>query len=136
MPPSRVPRSRSEDRPPAPWGKFPLTEVVVFVGLILLLAGFFVAPPRGPIMIGAGLVLSSVAGLELALREHLAGYRSHTLILAGMGGVITLALGWTLLAPVISPAVRVVLAAVVFGLGAWYFSGLFARRSGGARFRL
>ncbi len=136
MPRSRSRRPRREDRPPAPWGTFPLTEVVVFVGLVLLLAGFFVAPPRGPIMIGAGLVLSSVAGLELALREHLAGYRSHTLILAGMGGVITLAVGWTLLASVIAPALRIVLAAVVFGVGAWYFSGLFARRSGGARFKL
>ena len=129
-------RSGREDRPQAPWGSFPLTEIVVFVGLVLLVAGFFVSPPRGPIMIGAGLVLASLAGLEQALREHLAGYRSHTLILAGIGAVITLALGWTLLDAVLSPVIRILLAAVVFGAGAWYFSRLFARRSGGARFKL
>ena len=129
-------RPSRDDRPPAPWGSFPLTEIVVFVGLVLLIAGFFVAPPRGPIMIGAGLVLSSLAGLELALREHLAGYRSHTLILAGIGAVVTLAVGWTFLDSILTPPVRLLLAAAVFGAGAWYFSRLFARRSGGARFKL
>lgn len=129
-------RSPGEGRPPAPWGSFPLTEIVVFVGLVLLIAGFFVTPPRGPIMIGAGLVLASLAGLELALREHLAGFRSHTLILAGIGAVITLAIGWTLLDSILTPPIRILLAGVVFGAGAWYFSRLFARRSGGARFKL
>src|ERR687897_519456 len=72
--------------PSAPWGSFPLTELVVLVALVLLVAGFFVAPPRGPVMLGAGLVLGSLAGLELAAREHLAGYRSHTLLLGGAVG--------------------------------------------------
>lgn len=128
--------SRKEGRPPAPWGSFPLTEIVVFTGLVLLVAGFFVSPPRGPLMIGAGLVLASLAGLEQALREHLAGYRSHTLILSGIGAVVMLALGWTVLDSLLTPVLRVLLAAGVFGAGAWYFSGLFARRSGGTRFKL
>jgi len=129
-------KASRQQRPEAPWGSFPLTEIVVLVGLVLLVAGFFVHPPRGPIMIGAGLVLASLAGLEQALREHLAGYRSHTLILAGIGAVITLAVGWTLLDDLLTPILRILLAAVVFGVAGWYFSGLFARRSGGARFRL
>lgn len=129
-------RSPEQDRPPAPWGAFPLAEIVVLVGLILLVAGFFVSPPRGPIMIGAGLVLASLSGLELALREHLAGYRSHTLILAGIGGVVTLAICWTLLGSILAPVARILIAGAVFGAGAWYFSRLFARRSGGARFKL
>ena len=129
-------RSPEQDRPPAPWGAFPLAEIVVLVGLILLVAGFFVSPPRGPIMIGAGLVLASLSGLELALREHLAGDRSHTLVLAGIGGVVTLAICWTLLGSILAPVARILIAGAVFGAGAWYFSRLFARRSGGARFKL
>ena len=56
-----------------------------------LFAGFFVAPPRGPIMIGTGLVLGSLAGLELSVREHFAGYRSHTLLIAGFAAVVVTA---------------------------------------------
>src|SRR3712207_3872802 len=77
------PKRGADEPPPAPWGSFPLSELVVLVALILLVAGFVTEPPRGAIMIGAGLVLGSLAGLELSLREHLAGYRSHTLLLAG-----------------------------------------------------
>ena len=39
-------------------------------------------------MIGTGLVLGSLAGLELSAREHFAGYRSHTLLLAGAVGML------------------------------------------------
>ena len=35
----------------------------------------------------AAALLGSVAGLEVALREHLGGYRSHTLVLAGLCAV-------------------------------------------------
>ena len=37
-------------------------------------------------LIGTGLALGSLAGLELSIREHFAGYRSHTLLLAGAAG--------------------------------------------------
>ena len=50
----------------APWGSFPLTELVVLVALIMLVGGFFVSRRAKPIMIGTGLVLGSLAGLELS----------------------------------------------------------------------
>ena len=43
-----------------------------------------------------GLVIASLGGGELALREHLAGYRSHSSLLAGVAtfvAVTALALG-------------------------------------------
>src|SRR5919108_5242072 len=80
-------RAGADQRPPAPWGDFPLSEIVVFIGILLLIAGFFVSPPQGFVMIAVGLVLGSLAGLELSIREHLAGYRSHTLLLAAAVGV-------------------------------------------------
>ena len=33
-------------------------------------------------MLAAAAALGSLAGLEISLREHLAGYRSHTTVLA------------------------------------------------------
>ena len=69
--PRRVPPT--DGPPPAPWGSFPLSELVTLVALVFLVLGFFTAPPRGAIMIGAGLVLGSMAGLELSVREHFSG---------------------------------------------------------------
>lgn len=130
--PDPAPR-RGGGPPPAPWGSFPLSEIVVLVGIVLLVGGFFIEPPRGPVMIGAGLVLGSLAGLELSAREHFAGYRSHTLLLGGAAGVAVLAglLALTELNPGICAGASV----AVFGLCAWLLAGAFRKRSGGALFR-
>lgn len=125
---------REDARPPAPWGDFPLTEIAIFVGLLLLVAGFFVAPPQGLVMIGVGLALGSLAGLELSVREHYAGYRSHTLLLAAAVGVPVL--GALLLATKLPTVLCVVLALLAFGGAAWLFASAFRRRSGGALYRL
>src|SRR4051812_46871104 len=79
-------RTSFEDRPPAPWGSFPLVEIVVLIALVLLVASFFVGGSRrGPMLLG-GLALGSLAGLELSIREHFGGFRSHSALLAGGGG--------------------------------------------------
>jgi hypothetical protein len=134
----RVPRStRSADptgRPLPPWGDFPLSEIVVFVGILLLIAGFFVAPPQGFVMIAVGLVLGSLAGLELSIREHFAGYRSHTLLLAAAIGVPIF--GVLFVVTDTPPLICVAAGAVAFGGSAWLFAQAFQRRSGGALFRL
>jgi hypothetical protein len=103
------------------------------VAIIFLVAGFFVSPPRGAVMIGAGLVLGSLAGLELAVREHFAGYRSHTLLLAGAIGVAVVAALYVLGAVVAGIALLAGIAA--FGAFGWVFASAFRRRSGGALFR-
>jgi len=36
-----------------------------------------------PTALGVGVVLAGLGGLEVAVREHFAGYRSHTTLLAG-----------------------------------------------------
>jgi hypothetical protein len=131
---ARAPRRRAgTDRPPAPWGDFPLTEIVIFVGLVLLVVGFFVPPPRGFVMIAVGLVLGSLAGLELAVREHLAAFRSHTLLLSAAVGVPVF--GLLFVVARLSPAVSVAAGLLVFGGAAWLFASAFRRRSGGALYR-
>jgi hypothetical protein len=74
--------------PPAPWHPFPLVELCVLVGLVLLVVGFLDADSsRGRALLVAGMLLGSLAGLETALREHLGGVRSHAGVLAGLPAV-------------------------------------------------
>jgi hypothetical protein len=127
-------RTGRDERPPPLWGSFPLSEIVILVGVLLLFGGLFVQPPRGLVMIGVGGGLASLAGLELALREHYTGYRSHTMLLsAGIGVPV---LGVLLLATRLPTAACVAAAVAAFGGSAWFFAKAFQRRSGGALFRL
>lgn len=128
------PRRAPRERPPAPWGRFPLIELVILLGLILLVAGFFVQGTRGLTMIGAGVALASLAGLELSIREHVAGYRSHSTVLAGVATVVALAAGFFLL-PTSLLVVNLLIGAVVFGVCFYALRELFKRRSGGLGFR-
>jgi hypothetical protein len=128
----RRPRSPAADeRPPAPWGSFPLVELVVLVALVMLVVGFVVQGEQGAVMIAVGLALGALAGLELSIREHLAGYRSHTLLLSGAAGVAVLAALAYLVPSVWLPA-ALAAAVAAFAFAAWFLTGVFRRRSGQA----
>src|SRR3954452_13201885 len=99
----KPPLPHPDDRPQAPWGEFPLTEIVIFVALVLLVVGFLIPPPQGFVMIAVGLVLGPPAGSELPLREHFASYRSHTLLLSAAVGVPVF--GGLFVATKLSPAI-------------------------------
>src|SRR5881398_2830193 len=78
------PRRATRERPPAPWGSFPLTELVVLLALVFGVIGFFnLDTHRGKVMIAAAMVLGSLGGLEVSIREHFAGFKSHTTLIAG-----------------------------------------------------
>jgi len=72
---------RIDDRPPAPWGSFPLAELTVLAGIIALVVGVV---SKDVTAIGIGVVLAALGGLEVSAREHFAGYRSHTTLLSGV----------------------------------------------------
>jgi hypothetical protein len=127
-------RPRLGERPPAPWGSFPLVELCVLLGIILLIAGFVIGDARGATMVVAGLVLGSLGGLELAIREHFAGYRSHTTLLAGAvaitcGTLVAVVAGQVLLPVLLGVAL------LAFGICFYLFRQAFRRRSGGLSFR-
>jgi hypothetical protein len=127
--------ARGEQPPPAPWGSFPLIELSVLVGLIMLVAGFFfVEGQRGVILIGFGLLLGSIGGLELSIREHFAGYKSHTVILAGLPALIVLGVLFYAVDS-LPPIARAAIGLAVFAVAALLLSRAFAARSGGARYR-
>ena len=125
-------RALDDERPPAPWGSFPLVELVVLVAIVMLVGGLVVQDEQGAVMIGVGLVLGALAGVELSIREHFAGYRSHTLVLSGALGVAVLgALAFLTGGSVWLPA-ALAAALAVFALAAWGLTRAFKRRSGQA----
>ena len=90
----------------------PLVELCVLVGIVLLVLGALdLDSDRGKLMLVLGMALGSLGGLDTALREHLAGYRSHTTIIAALPAVIAAAALYFAGAP--WPAV-IVAAVVVF----------------------
>jgi hypothetical protein len=126
-------RTSIDDRPPAPWGSFPLVELVVFVGIVLLVVGFVVRGDRGVTMIIGGMALASLGGLELSIREHFAGFRSHTTLLAG--AIALAAIGATYFVSDKNQVAMVSAAAIVF-VGAFFvLRRVFVHRSGGVAFR-
>ena len=82
-------RAKLEEAPKAPWHPFPLVELSILAGLIFFVIAIATRPgePRATLLFG-GIALISIASLELAVREHFAGYRSHTALLAAAAAVL------------------------------------------------
>lgn len=68
--------------PPGPGGRVPLTEIALVAGIAYVV----IALARGSTIRSAdtiaGVVVCGLAVTELTVREHLAGHRSHTLLLS------------------------------------------------------
>lgn len=94
--------------------------------------GLVIWGPQGQIMLAGALVLSTAATLEFTLREHLAGYRSHSALLAGLAAVVS---GAGLFVLGVSRSAVIVVAAGIFAAALLGLRELFKRRSGGAGWR-
>src|SRR5262245_44931014 len=132
-PAPRPSRRSTSERPAAPWGNFPLSELVILIGLVLILWGAASGSGGGRMLV-AGLVIASLGGGELALREHIAGYRSHSSLLAGVAAFVAVTIVALGLGPV-KLWVLVVLGVTVFAGTFYAMRQLFKRRSGGLGFR-
>jgi hypothetical protein len=127
-------RSSSSERPRAPWGSFPLSELIILAGIVVLVWGLLSGSNSGGERVAGGLVLASLGGGELALREHLGGFRSHSALLAGVATFVVVTVIVVALGPV---QMWVILGAgvAVFGSSFYWMRELFRRRSGGLSFR-
>jgi hypothetical protein len=129
-------RPTIDERPPAPWGKFPLVELVVLLALILLPLSFVVGGARGKVMLTFALVFGSLGGLELSIREHFSGYRSHTTLLAGVAAFASMAILFVLGGRSdLTRALMIPVGGLVFIAAFWLLREVFKRRSGGLGFR-
>jgi hypothetical protein len=132
--PSPARRRPSSERPRAPWGSFPLSELVILVGIAVIFWGMFSGGDQGNERIAGGLVMASLGGGELALREHLAGFRSHSSLLAGVAAFVSVTAVGLGLGPV-KVWVLLIVGVAVFGGTFYAMRELFKRRSGGVAFR-
>lgn len=133
-PPPRAPRRRArlEEAPKPPWAPVPLTELAILVGLIVLVVAVVGGGPNG-VLLAFGLTLVGLATLELALREHLAGYRSHSALLAALLAAAAAAPVALVFTP---PRLLVIIvAALVFLVAFQVLRTVFAQRSGGMSWR-
>jgi hypothetical protein len=108
-------------RPAAPWGRFPVSEIAILAGLVLLVAG--VAGGAGQTAVLAGLALIVLATLEQSAREHATGFRSHAALLALVPTVLVHALAVVLLNPRANPLLFVADAAVFAATAFWLTVG-------------
>ncbi|MFN2615653.1 MAG: hypothetical protein ABR581_00860 [Thermoleophilaceae bacterium] len=129
----RARRPGIDERPPPPWGSFPLSELLILAGILLIAWGLF-SGQSGEKRLAAGLIVASLGGGELAVREHVTGFRSHTTLLASAAAFAVVTAVALLLGPV-QLWLLLVLALVVFGAGFAGLRELFKRRSGGVSFR-
>ena len=116
-----------------------MTELVVLIALVFGVVGFIRFDTHsGKVMVAAAMVLGSLGGLEVSIREHFAGFRSHTTLLAASAAVGSMILisviaagkgGLGLLALVVAVGV------LVFVLSFYALRQAFVRRSGGLSFR-
>jgi hypothetical protein len=120
-----------DELPPAPWGSFPLSELTILAGIVMLLIGIF---GGGATALGVGVALAGLGGMEVAIREHLAGYRSHTTLLAGGAFVLVVALLFYAAGQILAVALAV--GAVVFVLSFIVLRRAFRRASGGLSFKV
>jgi hypothetical protein len=131
-PAAKAPRAPSADeRPPAPWGRFPLAELAILAGIVCLAIGIFGGHET---LIGVGVALAGLGGMEVAVREHFAGYRSHTTLLAGFVFVVVVGLLFYAFKQVL--AVALPIGAVCFLLAFYLARRVFQRASGGLGYRI
>lgn len=69
------------ERPRAPWHPLPLSEILILAGAIGAAVGFSRGFGGLRLML-AGVLAVALGTVEVTLREHRSGFRSHTLLLS------------------------------------------------------
>jgi hypothetical protein len=131
---ARSHRAPMAQAPKAPWSPFPLVELCVLVAIVLIVLGLVSDGPRRGALLACGIALASLAGLELAIREHFAGFRSHSALLAGAAAVVIVVPLYFLAG--LPQVVLLGLGVLVYTLGFAALRRAFQARTGGLGFRL
>ncbi len=103
----------------------------MLAGIVMLVVGLI---GKNPTELGVGVVLAGLGGLEVAAREHFAGYRSHTTLLAGT--VFVLVVGGLFYLAGLILAVCLGVGAVAFIASFFALRRAFQKASGGLSFKV
>lgn len=121
----------ADERPPAPWGKAPLAELVILAGIISLAIGVIGGNLTA---IALGVALAGLGGMEVSIREHLAGYRSHTTLLAGFAFVLVTGLVFYVAGTILAVAIGA--GALAFAITFYLARRAFQKASGGLSYKI
>jgi predicted membrane channel-forming protein YqfA (hemolysin III family) len=121
------------EAPKAPWSPFPLVELCVLFAIVLIVLGFVSDAPRRGALLACGVALASLAGLEIAIREHVAGFRSHSALLAGAAAVVVVVPLFFLTS--LPQIVLLAAGVLVYTLGFLALRRAFQAKTGGIGFR-
>lgn len=91
------------ERPQAPWHPLPLSELLILVGALGTVFGLRRGVSHGGPPLFAGIAAVVIGTVDFVLREHLSGYRSHTILLALLPTVVLFTGTLLLLSALITP---------------------------------
>jgi hypothetical protein len=126
-------RARLDEAPKAPWSPFPLVELCILLSLVLIVLGFVNDGPKRGVLLASGFTLVTLSSLELAIREHFTGYRSHSALLAGVCALAAVAPLYFFTD--LPQEALLVVGALVFAAAFQALRSAFARKAGGLHFR-
>lgn len=130
----RTHHARMAEAPKAPWAPFPLVELCVLLAIVLIVLGVVTHGSRRGALLACGIALASLAGLELSIREHFAGFRSHSALLAGAAAVIVVVPLYFLTG--LPQVVLLAVGVLVYTLGFVALRRAFQAKTGGIGFRV
>jgi hypothetical protein len=76
------------ERPQAPWHPLPLSELLILAGSIGAVIAWLRGVESNGALLGAGIGAVMIGTVEVTLREHLSGFRSHTLMLSVLPAIV------------------------------------------------
>ncbi len=76
------------DRPQAPWHPLPLSELLILVGVVGTVVAWLRGIESNGVLLAAAIGSVVIGTVEVTLREHLSGFRSHTLMLSAIPAIV------------------------------------------------
>jgi drug/metabolite transporter (DMT)-like permease len=76
------------ERPPPPWHPLPLSELLIFVGVVGVVIAMLRGPESNGALLAAAIAAVVIGTVEVAVREHMSGFRPHTTLLAVIPAIV------------------------------------------------
>jgi hypothetical protein len=103
------------ERPVNPFGGVPVAEIAIVAGAVALIYGWIA---KAGVALVVGSVVCTLGVAEFSVREHFSGYRSHSLLLAGIPAIAALVI-IVLVGGLVSLGPLLIVVALVFIVCFW-----------------